>query len=368
MMKSLETVALLSDLDLLARTRELVDQSHCTEADLLVHLGEIDERKLYLERAFPTMFELCVGELRFSEDAAYSRIMVARAARRLPAMIESLRSGQVHLTGLRLLAPHLTAENHRDVLARATGKTKREIEELVARLAPQPPVASTIRKLPERLAPVSPEPLALRLDPAPARLPREDHRPAIAPLAEETYKVQFTASRELRDKLRQAQDLLRHRVPDGDLALIVEKALDLLIDQVRKERFAVGRKPRQGSATAAQETTSRHIPAPIQRTVYERDAGRCTFVDESGRRCAETGNLEFDHVNGFALTHLHDPERIRLLCRAHNQHAAEKTYGRAFMERARSLRVSTRSGTGRGASRDTTGELDLRDPPGSSPP
>ncbi|HKC60718.1 MAG TPA: hypothetical protein VKB92_11580 [Myxococcales bacterium] len=62
------------------------------------------------------MFEFCVHELHFSEDAAYSRILVARAARRFPAMIEAIRSGQVHLTGLRLLAPHLTAENHREVL------------------------------------------------------------------------------------------------------------------------------------------------------------------------------------------------------------------------------------------------------------
>src|SRR5207253_10588277 len=103
-------VASLSSSELLARTRELVDQSRCTEADLLVHLGEIDERKLYLECAFPSMFEFCVGELRFSEDAAYNRIMVARAARRLPAVIEAMRSGQVHLSGLRLLAPHLTID------------------------------------------------------------------------------------------------------------------------------------------------------------------------------------------------------------------------------------------------------------------
>jgi len=363
MMNSLETVALLSDLDLLARTRELIDQSHRTEADLLVHLGEIDERKLYLEHSSPSMFEFCVGELQFSEDAAYSRITVARAARRLPAMIGALRSGQVHLTGLRLLAPHLTAENDRELLAQAAGKTKSEIQELVAHLAPQPPVAPTIRKLPERPVAVSAEPLALRLDPARASPPREDHRPAIAPLAEETYKVQFTASRELRDKLRQAQDLLRHRIPNGDLACIVEKALDLLIDQVKKERFAVGRKPRQKSAAAAQEATSRHIPDPIRREVYERDGGRCTFVDEGGRRCAETGNVEFDHVDGFARTRVHDASRMRLLCRAHNQHEAEKMYGRALMERARSLRVSTRSGTGRTASRKTTGELDLRDPP-----
>ena len=370
MRNSRETVALLSDPDLLARTHELVHQSHCTEADLLVHLGEIDERKLFLERAFPSMFEYCVGELGFSEDAAYSRITVARAAGRFPTMIEAMRSGQVHLTGLKLLAPHLTAENHRDLLAQAAGKTKSAIEEQIARLAPKPAVASTIRKLPERPAPASAEPLALRLDPAPARLPPQPHQPAIAPLAEETYKVQFTASRGLRDKLRQAQELLRHRVPDGDLACIVDKALDLLIDQVKKERFAVGRKPRQSSAAAAQETTSRHIPDPIRREVYERDRGCCTFVDERGRRCAETGYLEFEHVDGFALTHLHDASRIRLLCRAHNQRAAEEIYGRAFMDRARSFRRPTRPGnpgTGRTASSDVQAELDLRDRSTSSP-
>jgi len=210
------------------------------------------------------------------------------------------------------------------------------------------------------------EPLALHLDPAPARPPPQHHQPAIAPLAEETYKVQFTASRALRDKLRQAQELLRHRVPDGDLACIVEKALDLLIEQVKKERFAVGRKPRHSSALAAQETRSRHIPDPIRREVYERDGGHCTFVDERGRRCAETGNMEFEHVDGFALTHLHDARSIRLLCCAHNQHAAEKTYGRAFMEQARSFRRSTRSRTGRNVSSDIQAELDLRDQPTSS--
>src|SRR5205823_12382795 len=106
-------------------------------------------------------------------------------------------------------------------------------------------------------------------------------------------------------------------------------------EQVKKERFGVGRKPRQSSIEATREPSSRHIPDAIKRAVYERDGGRCTFTDERGRRCTETGYLEFDHVDGFARTHLHDADRIRLLCRAHNQHTAEEIYGRAFMEQAR---------------------------------
>jgi hypothetical protein len=96
----------LSSADLLAATRDLVRQSQGVEAELLSHLGEIDERKLYLDYASSSMFAFCVRELGFSEDAAYNRITVARAGRRLPAVLESVRLGQVHLAGLRLLSPH----------------------------------------------------------------------------------------------------------------------------------------------------------------------------------------------------------------------------------------------------------------------
>jgi len=338
MMNSSSALESLSSADLLSATRDLVQKSRGVEAELLLYLGEVDERKLYLECAFPSMFAFCVEELGFSEDAAYARITVARAARRLPAMVEAVRSGQVHLTGLRMLVPHLTEQNHREVLAQAAGKSKRCVEELVARLSPQPAVPALIRKLPElpARATMPPAPRAAGEPPPIAGPPPGAAlagRAVLAPLTEETFKVQFTASRAFRDKLRQAQDLLRHRVPDGDLAAILERALDLLIEDVKKERFAVGRKARQ--APKEEVGSSRHIPDAIKRAVYERDEGRCTFVDERGRRCGETGALEFDHVDGFARTHRHDIDGIRLLCRAHNQHAAERLYGRAFMERAR---------------------------------
>jgi hypothetical protein len=323
------------------------------------------------------MHAFCVGDLGFSDDAAYNRIQVARAARRFAAIVDALRSGAVHLTGLRMLVPHLTPENHRDVLREAAGKSKRAIEELVARLAPQPPGPDAVRKLPEStprndqpvglvplgVAPEAPETTtllpALALPAPPSMRPASvaeahglgrttDPRECMQPLAEESYKVQFTASRRLRDKVLEAQDLLRHRVPNGSLAIIVEAAMDLLIDQVKKERFATGRKsrnpsPANASAPDARDpqpadavagpAASRHIPDAVKRAVYRRDCGRCTFVDDCGRRCPEKGFLEFDHVDGYARKRRHSVDDLRLLCRAHNQRAAEKMYGRAFMER-----------------------------------
>jgi hypothetical protein len=403
----------MSNEELLASARDLVRRAQDVEARLLVHLGEIDERKLYLDCSCPSMFAYCVGELGLSEDAAYNRILVARSGRRFPAVLEAIREGRVHLWGMRLLAPHLTEANHRQLIAQATGRTKREIEELVASLAPRAPVASVIRSVPSRPAmaglPAMPDPAPDALDelagsdPAPAANadaeepavifppssappPPPRTRPSVVPLTTQTYKVQFTAGRPFCDKLREAQDLMRHRVPDGNLGTILEAALELLIEQVKKERFAVGRKPRAGGPSgggasggggtgggangatgssdatptggaAAASTNSpdqataqrapRHIPDAVRRAVYERDGGRCTYVDERGRRCPETGFLEIDHVEGFAETGRHDIDKLRLLCRGHNQREAEKRYGRAFMESARRARDAnpTRSGT-----------------------
>jgi hypothetical protein len=347
------------------------------EADLLLHLAEIDSRRLYLDYAHSSMITFCVRELGFSEGAAFNRITVARAVRELPAILDAVRANRVHLAGVRLLLPLLTEENQRALLSQASGKSKREIEELVARLAPEPSVPDVIRKLPTRAATANEMPslFAQRSSTEPSLAPEatsvaplvqgglgieitstlpgmahpQQPRAVIAPLSEDAYKVQFTASRALRDKLRHAQDLLRHRVPGGDLAQIFDKALDLLIEKVETERFAKVRKPRETLRDDAATASSRHIPDAIKRAVHERDGGRCAFVDERGKRCEETGGLEFDHIEGFARTHVHEVDKIRLLCIAHNGHAAEQIYGRAYMEAARRSRVSTPALPGKSA-------------------
>src|SRR5436305_4380404 len=131
MIESSVAIAVMSDDDLVTTPREIASKSNGVEAELLLYLGEIDARKLYRERASPSMIAFCMREFNFSEGAAFNRIFVARAARKVPAMLDALRSGAVHLTGLRLLIPHIDEESHEKVLALAAGKSKREIEELV---------------------------------------------------------------------------------------------------------------------------------------------------------------------------------------------------------------------------------------------
>src|SRR5258705_13116442 len=119
-------VGALSGVALLAAKRGLGRKAQVLEAELLVHLGEGDARQLYLDCSCSSMFEFCVKELGFSEAVAYDRIMVARAGRRLPAILDAATAGRVHLTGLRLLVPHLTEKNQAQGLAGAAGKAKGE--------------------------------------------------------------------------------------------------------------------------------------------------------------------------------------------------------------------------------------------------
>jgi hypothetical protein len=156
--------------------------------------------------------------------------------------------------------------------------------------------------------------------------------------------VKFTASRVLKAKLEKAQELMGHRVDAGDFVAVIDRALDLLIEDVMKERFGVGRKSRGAAANAEQrKVVTRHVPAAISREVYVRDGGQCTFVSEDGRRCEERCGLELEHIEGFARTGRHTVEGLTLHCRTHNQLAADRLYGRDFMQ---AKRRGTRPGTG----------------------
>src|SRR5881409_3547067 len=120
----------------------LVARERAATADVVAHIAEFDARKLYLPAAHPSMFAYCLGELRLSEDATSKRIQAVRAARRCPAVLAALAEGRVHLSGICLLAPHLTPENAAELLAAATHKTKAQIEQVMAERFPQPDLPS----------------------------------------------------------------------------------------------------------------------------------------------------------------------------------------------------------------------------------
>jgi hypothetical protein len=155
------------------------------------------------------------------------------------------------------------------------------------------------------------------------------------PLAPARYKVQFTASAELHDKLKRLQALMRSSVPDGDLAVIIEEAVTEKLERLESRRFAKTKTPRKSLEQTDTSPTSRHIPAAVKRAASERDRNQCTFVDAHSRRCTERNGLEFHHHQPFGRGGDHSLENIHLMCPAHNGYLAERDYGKEVMERYR---------------------------------
>jgi hypothetical protein len=310
----------LSDTDLLTEVSRLATCERHATAQLIASLAELDARRLYLGRGFSSMFTYCTQALHLSEHAAYNRIETARIARRFPIVLDGLVDGSFTLTTVCLLAAHLTPENHREVLDAARHKSKREVEVLVARLRPLPPVPSCVRKLPA--GPVVTPPVALPMAgsdarnaestaaPTPSRPPRPS---VVTPLTPENYKVQVTVGRETIVKLRRVQDLMRHAIPSGDPAAIIDRALTVLLTQLERSNQAATDRPRQNRAPTL---GSRHIPSAVRRAVWARDENRCAFVSRDGRRCDERGFLELHHTVPYAAGGEATVDTIELRCRA----------------------------------------------------
>jgi hypothetical protein len=381
---------------LLAATVGLVARSNSNEADLLLHLGEVDARRLYAGRGYSSMLTYCTDALGFSLYAALDRIGVARAARHFPHLLDHVRMGKLNITAIKLLSGVLTDENCDNVIARAIGLSIESVKVLVAQLNPKPVVADSIRKRPARATPTeralpssvpqpaarpaplaslpvaSPAPVAvptLQLDlttatptavavptPAAATAPKPAR---VEPLAPNAYKVQFTADDELRDLIKQAQELLSHRKDSRDLAAVFKQGLQLLIAKVKKERFGIGARARaKPTASAAPAKVTRHVPAQISRATVERDGLQCTFVSDDGHRCEERSFLQLEHLEGFARTHEHSADTLTVRCATHNQHAAELMYGRAFMDAKRAA----------GSFKTSAGQLNLATGSAGAPP
>ena len=331
----------LSDADLLGEVQRASACERLAVSRLIALLMEVDSRKLYAGQGCSSLFTYCTQVLHLSEHAAYLRIEAARAVGRFPEILDKLADGSLHLTAVSLLAPHLTDVNHVELLDAARHKSKREIEQLIARVRPRPDVPSIVRKLPSPASPFTFEPTVAEsasgdAPSTPIVVPLAPARPAvIKPTAPERYKVQFTMSHEMHEKFRRVQDLMRHTIPSGDLSVIVDRALTLLLADLSRAKCGAAENPQPRRPTRAR---SRHIPAAVRRDVWRRDEGRCAFRGERGR-CTATGFLEFHHVVPYADGGEASASNIQLRCRTHNGYEAELWSGAQRVPQAREGRV-----------------------------
>jgi hypothetical protein len=315
----------LSEDELLGHFETLVARDRRTTTQLLVAIAEIDERKLWAKHACSSMFVFCVKRFHMSEQTAFKRIWAARTVRRFPIVLGMIERGDLHLSAIHLLAKHLTAENSADVLQRARHKSSRDIERLVAALAPRPDVASRVRSLPRTMvegaqagSSVASDGVTARSesdssaaatsvesaadpastpDPGPIQPRPEESRvggpvppPAARPitaLSPRRYKIEITVDEETHDKLRSLQDLLGRSQVGRDPAAIISRAIDNLLLQTLKRKAATTDRPQ---ATCDETADAKPQPA--------RDGLATADASQPARESFETAGSSSAATNG----------------------------------------------------------------------
>ncbi len=387
-LKSLSNRALLSGI------RKLSETERKTVLSILVHLIEIDRRKLYLPLGFSSLYEFCTERLGYSESTAGRRISIARCIRDYPAVYRSLSCGKVSMTNLAMITRIMTPENVSDLLCRIEGASKREVELLVSSRRPK----SAIR---DRVTPVYVKTLLEVRDGAcmsdgdktndgnslgdntldgggkfstatgggkdpatskgsragsgegPAASPDTGSRPFAAQtvVLEERLKVTFGADPDFMRKVERVRSLLsskyhRHLELGELFSLLMDEYIERQSPEgrIRRKEKREKRAEKGSSGTAAGKSNiqdprsdkvpdqSRHIPRKVRDEVYARDKGRCSFLSPGGRRCGSTWDLQIDHKVPFARGGDDSPENLRLLCGKHNRLEAERAYGKKHME------------------------------------
>jgi 5-methylcytosine-specific restriction endonuclease McrA len=154
----------------------------------------------------------------------------------------------------------------------------------------------------------------------------------VTPTSPGRFALQAPLRQETHDLLREVQDLLGHQVLPGDVDAVLNFALRTAKQKLLERKCAQTEQPRRSRPSGAD---SRHVPAEVRRAVWKRDDGRCTFTSDTGHRCEERKDVQFDHIDPYSKGGEATVGGIRLLCRPHNEYEAERAFGAEFMRHKR---------------------------------
>ena len=161
-------IAAIQTEDRSKRLKDLLAQEVQDNVAFLVELAEFDRAKAYESAGYASCWDYCRRELGLLECAVASRIAAARLIQCYPECVEYLRDRRLCMTGLVLLKKVITPDNAHSLFEKASGKSRKQIEELVAsRLPPAPGPVTMIRRLPP-VAPRTTSDVSLTVPLAPA--------------------------------------------------------------------------------------------------------------------------------------------------------------------------------------------------------
>jgi len=305
--------------EIVAELKDLLARERVTLVPILEGIARIDERKLYLDLGYDSMWAFLKRELGQSEAMIHYRLASSRMLRRFPQVAEPLRDGRLCMTVLASLAKVLTEENVDELIAEAMGKPTTEVKRIVRRSDPKPVPRDVMTEAPRSSEVIAAQPLpTARAQPLQTEV-----------LTESLMRVHMTVDREYVELLAEMRADLSHKMPGAaDFEILKECMREAR--KARQKRKGIVDKPR-----ADKVGKNGKISQSVRRVVQERDDGRCQWPSEDGGICGSTYRVQFHHKQdrggGGAVT----PENVIQLCEKHNLLAAEMSWGEQHMAKFR---------------------------------
>lgn len=339
----------ISNDELIVRIQKLVRTERKVMHLVLLHIAEIDSRKLYAKMGFDGMYSYLTKGLGYSESAAYRRLQSARLLRKVPSVAEKVESGALNLSQLTQVQKCLK-ESSKNGEVVSVEKT-----------------LEILNKLDNQNSFETQKTLALEMD-----LPVEFHE-RIKPQKDDSVRLELTLTQKQFAELEQAKSLLSHICPEGQWSEVIatlaeqfnkkklqgqtkltqsvaateirQEFTDSSIGTAGREKPYMSENPKpvgNKKSTSSRSSTSssvvtfksasakvslkykrRYISVHTKRDLLKKAQHRCEYQDPAtGLKCSSHYQLEVDHLFPVALGGTNDIENLRILCRTHNFLAA----------------------------------------------
>jgi len=304
----------LGNQKLLSDTLDLSKQESKITAQLLWHIREIEDRKLYFECGYNSIFDYLVKGLKYAHGSAYRRLQAARLLRFVPEVAEKIESGSLNLTTAaftqNLMMVHekyegrLSREQKAQIIEKIENKSSCTVEQVLAKELPQ---------------------ATLQLE--------QKKKESIKQLTENKTLLTLVVDRETAELLNRAEEILSNACSGKG------EVLKRILHEFVARKDPLKQKSVAQSAAATAPAGRQNLKVSIKRIIFQRDQAKCQHRDpKTGNICGSRSYLNIDHIIPVAKGGSNHPDNLRVLCRAHNVLAAEVIFGRDHMARFKMAR------------------------------
>ena len=251
------TVSGLLDQELLAQTKSLVRREQQFTLLVIDHLQEIYSRRLHLRRGYASLFDYATGELGYSPAAAMRRIDAMELTAEVEGARQKLEDGSINLTAASQLQ---SAFKRQDRQARRARRAQSDGEDGAAPAVPvldgsarralvEQAVGKSTREVDQLIAEVAPEAAVLR--------------DRIRPLGNGRWELKAVIDAECRRGLEELKALLSHTNPSMTYGELLGRLVSEACDRHDPGRRGGGRgsAPQSGEETAADTAPERNVEA-----------------------------------------------------------------------------------------------------------